>query len=58
MPECEISEVLGRASRPAGRWILGLTADMPLLDALEGIFRHHSLVLKTEQRVAVPLVAT
>ena len=27
------------ASRPPGRWILGLTPDMPLLDALEGIFR-------------------
>lgn len=39
MSESGIPEVEGAASRPPGRWILGLTADMPLLDALERIFR-------------------
>lgn len=39
MSKSGIPEVMGGASRPAGRWILGLTADMPLLDALEGIYR-------------------
>src|SRR5258708_15407180 len=39
MSESGTSEVTGAASRPPGRWILGLTADMPLLDALERIFR-------------------
>jgi CHAD domain-containing protein len=39
MPESGKPEVMGAESRPPGRWILGLSADMPLLDALEGIFR-------------------
>lgn len=39
MSESGTPEVDGAASRPPGRWILGLTAEMPLLDALERIFR-------------------
>ena len=39
MSESGTPEVAGAASRPPGRWILGLTVDMPLLEALERIFR-------------------
>jgi CHAD domain-containing protein len=39
MSESGTPEVVGAASRPPGRWILGLTGDMPLLEALERIFR-------------------
>lgn len=39
MSEPGTPEVVGAGARPPGRWILGLTADMPLLEALERIFR-------------------
>src|SRR5579872_4162682 len=39
MSESGLPEIERAASRPPGRWILGLTAEMPLLDALERIFR-------------------
>jgi len=39
MSEPATSEFIGTTSRPPGRLVPGLTAEMPLLDALEGIFR-------------------
>ena len=39
MSESGTPQVEGAALRSPERWILGLTADMPLLDALERIFR-------------------